>query len=52
MIFDEKPCCGNCKWRQYDIIDGWVCVNDQSDFCTDWTDYDWCCDEWEERRKK
>ena len=50
MRSDKKQCCGNCKWHQQeDISDGWVCVNADSDYCTDYTDYDWLCDEWEER---
>lgn len=35
---DEKRCCGTCKWRQHeDVDDGWVCVNSDSEYCTDWT---------------
>lgn len=39
-------CCGTCKWHRHeDIDDGWVCVNDRSEYCTDWTEYgDWCED--------
>lgn len=41
-------CCGTCKWHQReDIDDGWVCVNDRSEYCTDWTDYKDCCEDWE-----
>lgn len=50
-MFDEKECCGTCKWHRHeDITDGWVCVNDESEYCTDFTPYDHCCDEWEGRR--
>lgn len=46
----KKECCGTCKWHHHESVDdGWVCVNADSDFCTDWTDYDDCCDEWEGR---
>lgn len=45
---DER--CGTCKWHQHEnISDGWVCVNDESDYVADWTDYDFCCDEYERR---
>lgn len=50
MSNDEK-CCGICRWHSHEYItDGWVCVNDQSDNCTDFTDYDHCCEEWEARK--
>lgn len=50
-MFDEKECCGNCRYHHHEPIDdGWVCVNDESEYVTDWTDYDFCCDEWEGRQ--
>lgn len=50
-MFDEKECCGTCKWHRHeDITDGWVCVNYESEYCTDFTPYDHCCEEWEGRR--
>lgn len=43
--------CGTCKWHKHEgIDDGWVCVNDRSDYCTDWTDYEDTCEDWEERK--
>jgi hypothetical protein len=31
---DKKKCCGTCRWHKHeDIDDGWVCVNDQSEYC-------------------
>lgn len=46
---DEK-CCGTCKYHHYeDIDDGGVCVNDQSKYCADWTEYSDSCEEWEGR---
>ncbi len=46
----EPKCCGTCKWYCHeDISDGCVCVNSDSEFCADWTDYGHCCEEWEER---
>lgn len=45
-----RKCCGTCRWNSHeDISDSWVCVNGESDYCTDWMDYDHCCEDWEER---
>ncbi len=50
-MFDEKECCGNCRFHKHEQIgDGWVCVNDESEYLSDFTDYNFCCDEWEERQ--
>lgn len=46
--YGGENCCGTCRWHEHeDIDDGWVCVNDQSEYCADWTEYDDICDEWE-----
>lgn len=46
----ETKCCGTCKWHKHErISDGWVCINNCSEYCADWTDYGHCCEEWEER---
>lgn len=43
-------CCGTCKYHEHEDIDnGWVCVNQESDYVADWTDYDFCCEDYEER---
>lgn len=48
-MLDDK-CCGTCKYHHYDDIDdGWVCVNDRSECCTDWIGYEDSCNEWEGR---
>ena len=48
-----RKCCGTCRWRRHeDISDDWVCANGESDYCTDWTDYDHCCEDWEEREEE
>jgi len=44
---DEKIC-GACRWHERSG-DDWVCVNDKSGFCADWTSYGDSCDEWEGR---
>lgn len=47
---ETERCCGNCKYHYHESIDdGWVCVNDESEFVADWTEYNDTCDEWEER---
>ena len=49
---EGRECCGTCKWHEHEeISDGWICVNDQSDYCGDWTEYDDGCQEWEERQE-
>lgn len=49
---DKDKVCGTCKYHQYeDITDGWVCVNDESEYLADWTMFDDSCEEWEERGK-
>lgn len=45
-----KECCGNCKWHQYDdCFDDWVCENLESDYCSDYTSHNDCCDKFEEK---
>lgn len=46
----DKKCCGTCKYHHHENIDdGWVCVNSDSEYVADWTEYNNWCDEWEER---
>jgi len=40
--------CGTCTWHWPNAED-WVCVNSDSDYCSDWTDYCDTCDNWEGR---
>lgn len=55
-FFEEKQktynnygCCMRCKYYQHeDIDDGYVCVNDRSDFCADWVEPTHSCDEFTE----
>lgn len=47
-IVDKR--CGTCKYHEHeDITDGWVCVNGESDYVTDFTDHNFCCEDYEER---
>lgn len=45
-----KKCCGTCQYGSYDKIDGYVCVNDQSDYLADFVEYDHVCEDYEEKR--
>ena len=47
----SEPCCGTCKWHERDrnTKGDWVCVNSDSEYCTDWTGYEDVCGEWEEK---
>lgn len=50
----DKECCGTCRWHDPHEGNGfvdWYCVNDKSEYCTEATEYDHSCDEWEERSK-
>lgn len=45
-----EECCGNCKHHFWmSVKDGWICKNEESENYTIWTDYEDCCEEWEER---
>lgn len=49
---ENKKCCGTCKYHYHDkeMLDGdYCCVNDESEYCSDYTMYDDCCECWEER---
>lgn len=49
-MLDDK-CCGTCKYHHHENIDdGWVCVNDRSEYCVEWTEYSDSCEEWERKR--
>lgn len=39
--------CGNCKYGNYDTMQGYVCVNDESDYCADFVEHDHVCEEHE-----
>lgn len=49
----DGQCCGKCKWHhQAGFKEDWVCVNEDSEYCTDYTPYGFCCDEYEEREPR
>lgn len=43
-----ERCCGTCKYGSYDKTDGYVCVNDQSEYVADFVELDHSCDEYVE----
>jgi hypothetical protein len=45
--FDDI-CCGKCKYHKNDD-GGWICSNENSEYYTDYTAYNDCCSEAEER---
>lgn len=48
---EPERCCWNCHWHQNESIDGgWVCLNGDSEYFTDFTDYDHTCPDWEEKQ--
>lgn len=46
---DGEKCCGNCRFARTDQEDDWICVNDNSDYCSDFIDYLHECLDWEGR---
>ena len=50
---DKEKCCGTCKWHKKDKHsqggEDWMCVNPDCYYCTDYTDYDDWCEDWEVR---
>ncbi|MBR5677087.1 MAG: hypothetical protein IKX20_03005 [Paludibacteraceae bacterium] len=49
---DQKTeCCGRCKWSERDkkFKEDYICVNDESEHCADWVEYEDYCDNFEER---
>lgn len=49
---DTKQCCGTCKYGSYDKTDGYVCVNDNSEYVADFVEYNHGCDSWEEKSRE
>ena len=48
---DKNEVCGTCKYHCHEEVDeGWVCVNDRSEYFADWTEYNYTCEEWEGRK--
>lgn len=50
LFGNMREVCGTCKYHEHENIDdGWVCVNDKSEYFADWTEYNDTCEEWEGR---
>lgn len=49
---DRKQCCGTCEYGSYDKVDGYVCVNNESEYVADFTEYDHTYDCWERKRRR
>lgn len=54
MRYDERycrqpknDCCGTCKDATYDKMQGYVYVNDSSDYAAYFVEFNHVCDEWE-----
>lgn len=46
---EKKKCCGTCRYGDYDKMQGYVCVNAESEYVADFVEYNHCCDEHEEK---
>lgn len=51
-MLDTNSCCGTCKYGSYDKINGYVCVNGESDYVADFVEYGHSCDFWEQKQGK
>ena len=48
----RKECCGTCKYGSYDKMQGYVCVNADSEYIADFVEYRHVCDEWEGKDRR
>ena len=39
--------CGNCNYGHYDKTQGYVCVNDESEYVADFVEHDFECCDWD-----
>lgn len=57
MYFDDtdnglrsnRKRCANCRYREYDKMQGYVCCNDSSEYVADFVEYNFCCVDYEEK---
>ena len=49
---ERKECCGTCKYGLCVKTNGYVCVNDESDYAADFVEYSHSCDFWEQKQGK
>lgn len=46
----KDNCCGICEYHVFSQEDGdYICVNPNSEYYSDFTNYESCCEEYEER---
>ena len=45
----DNTICGHCKYHRTDRDGDWYCANPDSDYYTDWTEYNDGCEDGEER---
>ena len=46
-MYDEKECCGKCRYASVDHELLFTCNNEDSEYYTDYTEYDYGCDYFE-----
>lgn len=44
-------CCGSCIYSSYDSDNGYMCVNDESEYCTDFVEGEFCCIDFQEKEQ-
>ena len=50
MEENRIKCCGNCRWHTKEALtDDWLCDNEESDNCMDYTEFHDICESWEAR---
>ena len=50
MVNNNDKCCGTCGNCVKDELNDLICVEDKSDYCADYVDYEFVCELWEEVR--
>lgn len=45
-----ESCCGTCGYSTYDKVDGYICVNGESEYAADFVEYEHTCDCWERKK--
>lgn len=46
-------CCGTCEYHRPDESgEEWICANPDSEYVSDWTDYEWYCEDYEEGERE
>ena len=52
MNYDRDKHCENCRYYEHeDIDDGYVCVNSDSEYCSDWVEAEHCCEGWSNKNE-